>query len=126
MMGKRSLEKNIWLELEREGFLLLNGLDQQGHRSTLGWTYYGEKLVWIARDSTWTKDPLKFHNSYFMTRSSRTTRSRTRSFPSSTLLAWTCRDRAKRAVIRTTTGFTVAVAIFAYTYIFESKRRHYG
>ncbi|XP_037465190.1 probable L-ascorbate peroxidase 3 [Triticum dicoccoides] len=65
MMEKRSVEKNIWLELEREGFHLLNGLNQQGHRSTLGFRRKAPPDS-SGFDYTWTKDPLKFDNSYFI------------------------------------------------------------
>lgn len=51
------------------------------------------------------------------TRSLEITLIRTRSFRSSTLLAWTCRDEAKRAVRRTTTVFAVAVAVITCAYI---------
>ncbi|KAI4968451.1 hypothetical protein ZWY2020_045781 [Hordeum vulgare] len=43
-----------------------------------------------------------------------------------TLLAWRCRDKAKRVATRTTAVFAVAVAVIACAYICESKRRLSG
>ncbi|VAH25590.1 unnamed protein product [Triticum turgidum subsp. durum] len=120
-------------------------------------------------DGAWTKDPLKFDNSYFVEllkgdsngllklptdkvlvedtdfrrfvelyakdedaffrdyAESHKKLSELGFTPSrATLLAWGCRDKAKRAVTRTTAVFAVAVAVIACAYICESKRRLSG